>query len=349
PGTPYHWAFPTGTHLPITGERPGAYRVRLTEDLSIWVAASRVNLLPRGGDDVRGAVGTVRVTPYAGYDEVRIATSRRFPFHVEAGERSLALSVFGARSRTNWMYLPTDGSLLAGMQWSQPSEDEWRLEIDLGPRLWGWSTAWADNGDLLLRVRRPPAIDPSSPLRGIVVAVDAGHPPGGAIGPTRLTEAEANLAIVKRMIPLLRDAGATIVEPRPDTAALGLYERVVAAEQGGAHLFVSVHNNAFGDGVNPFERAGTSVLYNRPQALLLSRHLQRQLLGELGLRDLGVIRADIAVIRHNAWMPAALTETMFLMVPRQEAALRDAGVQERIARAHVRALEAYLRERAERP
>jgi N-acetylmuramoyl-L-alanine amidase len=39
---------------------------------------------------------------------------------------------------------------------------------------------------------------------------------------------------------------------------------------------------------------------------------------------------------------------MFMMVPEQEAALRDPRVQERLARAHVRALEAFLRDRAGR-
>ena len=43
-------------------------------------------------------------------------------------------------------------------------------------------------------------------------------------------------------------------------------------------------------------------------------------------------------------MPAVLSETMFLMIPAQEAALRDAAVQDRIARAHVRALEAFLQD-----
>ncbi|MBI4544888.1 MAG: N-acetylmuramoyl-L-alanine amidase, partial [Gemmatimonadetes bacterium] len=67
-----------------------------------------------------------------------------------------------------------------------------------------------------------------------------------------------------------------------------------------------------------------------------------------GLRNLGVGRANLALVRPT-WMPAALTETMFLMVPEQEAALRHPGVQERIARAHLRALEDFLRGRAAEP
>jgi N-acetylmuramoyl-L-alanine amidase len=41
-----------------------------------------------------------------------------------------------------------------------------------------------------------------------------------------------------------------------------------------------------------------------------------------------------------------LTETMFLMIPEQEAALRDPRVHQRIAEAHLRGLVAFLRGRA---
>lgn len=346
PGTPYHWFFPTGTRLRLTGERAGVYRVQLTEDLSVWVGKGEVRLLSPDLRDVQGSVGNVRVESSPRSAEVRVAASERFPFHVRVEERALVLSIFGAQSRTNWMYLPTDGSLIRGVDWEQPSTREYRLRVDLGVPVWGWDAAW-EGRDLVLKVRRPPDVDPGAPLRGVTVAVDAGHPPGGAIGPTRLTEAEANLAIARRLADALEAEGARVVRIRFDTAALGLYERVVAAVEADADLFVSVHNNAFPDGVNPYERAGTSVLYNRPQSMPLARHFQRELLAELGLRDLGVIFADRAVIRNNTWMPSVLTETMFLMVPRQEAALRDPGVQERIARAHVRAIAAFLRERAE--
>lgn len=344
PGTPYHWFFPTGTRLRLSGERPGVYRVQLTDDLYVWVPGGDVRLLEPERRDVRGSVGDVRVSSEPGYQEVRIATSDRFPFHVSAEEGALEVSIFGAESRTNWMYLPTDGSLIAAMDWEQPSSREYRLRVELAGPVWGWDTRWAPDGALLLRVRRPPAVDPAAPLRGVRVAVDAGHPPGGAIGPTRLTEAEANVDIARRLADALERAGASVVRISHDTVALGLYERVVAAAEADADLFVSVHNNAFPDGVNPYERAGTSVLYNRLHSLPLARHFQRELLAELGLRDIGIIYADRAVIRNNTWMPSALTESTFLMVPRQEAALRDPAVQERIARAHLRAIEAFLRE-----
>jgi N-acetylmuramoyl-L-alanine amidase len=44
-------------------------------------------------------------------------------------------------------------------------------------------------------------------------------------------------------------------------------------------------------------------------------------------------------------MPAALTEAFFFIIPDQEAALRNPEVIDRLARAHLRGLEAFLRAR----
>ncbi|HET6763613.1 MAG TPA: hypothetical protein VFH27_08070, partial [Longimicrobiaceae bacterium] len=72
-GTPYQWFFPSGTRLTLTGERDGQYRVRLTDDLSVWVDAKDVRLLPEGTAPARGTVGTVRMDPQPGWVDVRLA------------------------------------------------------------------------------------------------------------------------------------------------------------------------------------------------------------------------------------------------------------------------------------
>jgi N-acetylmuramoyl-L-alanine amidase len=344
-GTPYHWFFPNGTRLTVTGEREGAYRVRLTGDLSVWVAAGDVRLMPEGAPPVVGTVGTVRVDPDPAHVDVRLVTSDRLPFEVRAGERSLEIRVYGAQSRANWLHYGTEDPLVRRVEWQQGRDDLFVVRMELAEPVWGWRAFWDEQGSLVVRVRRPPRIDPARPLRGMRIAVDAGHPPGGAIGPTGLTEAEANLAISKQLVRMLREAGADVLETRPDTAGVELGVRPQRAAEWDAHLLVSVHNNAFPDGVNPWQNNGTASFYNQPQSLGLARHLQRELLRELGLRDLGIARADLALVRPT-WMPSVLTETMFLMVPQQEAALRDPAVHERIARAHLRAIEAFLRDRA---
>jgi N-acetylmuramoyl-L-alanine amidase len=45
-------------------------------------------------------------------------------------------------------------------------------------------------------------------------------------------------------------------------------------------------------------------------------------------------------------MPSILSESAFMMIPQNEAALRDPAVLDRIAAAHLRGIEAFLRARA---
>jgi N-acetylmuramoyl-L-alanine amidase len=344
-GTPYHWSFPVGTRFTITGEREGAYRVRLTDDQSLWVDARSVRLLPAGAPAATGTVGAVRVVPRPEWVDLRISMSDRLPARVTAEGNYLTVEVYGAESRTNWLYYGVEDPLVRRATWEQPRDDLYYVRMELAQPAWGWRTFYDADGALVVRVRRPPAIDARRPLAGIHVAVDAGHPPGGAIGPTRLTEAEANLGIARRLTAMLRDAGARVTETRPDTAGVALGARPLQAERVGAHLLVSVHNNAFPDGVNPFTNNGTTAFYNAPQSLALARHFQRRIVGAVGIRDLGIAHADLALVR-TTWMPSSLTESLFLMLPEQEAALRDPRVLERLARAHFLAIESFLRERA---
>lgn len=360
-GTPYHWFFPNGTSLLVTGRSPetGQLRVHLTGDLSVWMDSADVQPASglvetgRGGatplaDRPRGYVATVSATPYPDHVDVRLGTSERLPFRIDGEERGLTITVYGAETRTNNLLYGATDPLIDRMEWEQPGDETYRLHIDLNDPLWGFTSFFDEQGRLVVRLRRPPPIDPASPVRGLYIGVDAGHPPGGAIGPTRLTEAEATLGVSRRLAALLEARGARVLQTRPDTAAVGLGDRPLQATREDVDLLVSVHFDAFGDGVNPFENHGTHVFYNQAQSLDLARAVQRELLAELGLRDLGVSRRDLALVRPT-WMPSILSESAFMMIPQNEAALRDPRVLDRIAAAHLRGIEAFLRARAAAP
>jgi N-acetylmuramoyl-L-alanine amidase len=100
--------------------------------------------------------------------------------------------------------------------------------------------------------------------------------------------------------------------------------------------------------VNPFVNNGTSVYYFQPRSAGLARALDRALVRELGVRDLGMGRGDYALVRPT-WMPAALTEGLFMMIPEQEAMLRSEDGQWRYARALADGIATFLRERAGDP
>jgi len=218
--------------------------------------------------------------------------------------------------------------------------------VDLAEPVWGYRMRWIGS-DLLLVIRRPPEIDPRRPFRGRRIAVDPGHPPLGAVGPTGVWEPDVTLAVGRKLRGLLERAGATVIMLRSDDAPLDLAPRVVNAERADADVLVSIHANALPDGVNPFINHGTSVYYFQPRSLELARALDRALVRQLGFRDLGIGRADLALARPT-WMPAALCEGLFIMLPDQEAVLASEDGQWRYARGIVDGLEEFLRGRAAR-
>jgi N-acetylmuramoyl-L-alanine amidase len=201
----------------------------------------------------------------------------------------------------------------------------------------------AARGAMVLRLRRPPLVDRARPLSGLTIVVDAGHPPGGATGPTGLREPDAVLPVAERVRAKLEARGATVVMTRTTPDAVALADRPVIARRADAHAFVSVHLNAFPDGVNPYVNSGTSTLFYNQNSEPLARLVQRGLVARLGLRDLGVHYQNLAVARPT-WYPAVLCEGAFLMFPEQESAMRDPGYQERYAAGIVEGLERYFAE-----
>src|SRR5262249_27011474 len=163
-------------------------------------------------------------------------------------------------------------------------------------------------------------IAPRRPLAGRTIVIDPGHPPEGAHGPSGLWEPVATLAVSKQVKALLERGGATVLLTRTDSLPIDLFPRTRFAEERDADVLVSIHANALPDGINPFVNNGTSVYYFHPRSAALARALDRALVAELGVRDLGMGRGDYALVR-DPWFPSALTEGLFMMIPEQEAML----------------------------
>jgi N-acetylmuramoyl-L-alanine amidase len=177
-----------------------------------------------------------------------------------------------------------------------------------------------------------------------VVALDPGHPPAGATGPTTLYEGQAVLWVAERAKQLLEQRGATVVMTRTTMDTVQLAPRRIIARRADAHAFVSIHLNAYPDGVNPFLAPnGTGTYFYRSSAEPLARAVQQGMLAQMGLRDEGVFFRSLAVIIQS-WMPAILCEGAFVIIPEQEAAMRTAEYQTRYALGIVDGLERYFRE-----
>lgn len=346
-GTPspdgtYHWFFRNGTRVEVSGRTGDALRLRLSHAASAWVGLDGVAaVLPVGTPPPAARVTLVRLAPGASSVAARFALTGRVPFRVDEDDRGITVRLYGTQSDLDFIQYGGTDPLVPRITWAQPSDDECTVTFELSRPLFGWRARW-EGESLVLEIRRPPVVNAARPLRGRLIAVDPGHPPVGASGPTGLREAEANLAVGLALKAILEQAGARVLMTRTVDTAVGLYERTTLAEQGDAEILVSIHNNAFPDGVNPWANAGTSTYYFHPRSAPLAFLVQDALVGEMGLRNLGVGRGNFALVRPS-WMPAILTEGAFLMIPEQENGLRTPAYQRAYARGIALGIQAYLR------
>jgi len=341
PGGTYKWFFLPGTAVELTGRQGDFARVRLDGELEVWVAAQDVRPLPAGAAAPRRIAENARVVSGSDWSDVVIPVGERPPFLIEEIGEALVLTLYGVRGATDVINYAGADSLVGVVSWEQVASDRLRYTVRLRGAPYGYLVMW-DRGNLVLRLRRPPQINASAPLRGLVIAVDPGHPPIGATGPTGLYEPVPTLAVGPKLKTLLEARGATVVMTRstPDPVALG--DRPIIARRAGAHALISIHLNALPDGINPFTAHGTGTYFFHPQAEPLARAVQRGMIQQMGLRDLGINYDNLALARPT-WMPSILCEGAFLMLPDQEAALRTPEFQERYARGIADGLERYFR------
>jgi len=341
PNGTYKWLLFPGTTLEATGRVGDMIRVRLDAQLEAWATASDVIELPVGTAGPRRTAANSRVVSGPDWADIVIPVGDPPAFEVREDGRKITLLLYGVQANTDILGYTGGDSLVRRVRWYQETSDRARFEIDLAREPFGYLPMW-ERGVFTLRIRRTPSIDATRPLRGLTIAVNAGHPPAGSTGPTGLYEAVPTLAISERLKAILEARGARVVMTRTTAEPLALAIRPVLARQAGAHAFVSIHLNALPDGINPFTAHGTGSYYFHPSSEPLAREVQRGMVRRMGLRDLGIFYDNLSDLRHP-WMPSVLCEGAFIMIPEQEAAVRTAEFQERYALGVADGLEAYFR------
>lgn len=178
-------------------------------------------------------------------------------------------------------------------------------------------------GDIVLLSQE----EPRTPL----VAIDPGHG-GEDDGCSRdgVMEKEINLKLALLLADKLQELGIDVVLTRDNDQNLPtLEERVQLAEDQGADIFVSIHQNASEEN----SAAGTETWYcgSNPDSRRLAQLVNMGTLDKTGARERGLIESDELYVIREASMPSCLIETGFLSNRKEREALNDPAYQEKIA------------------
>jgi len=322
---------PAGVEALAVGRIGDWYKVQLSRAQFGWVNVNSVEPLPKGVLPPTSYLSSIRT--YSGEDSLLIECplAGQHPFRVvEDDRRTLRIVLYGVTTDTDWIRYDFFDSLIDLATWSQPEEGAYQLTLHLTQDIWGYDTFYKGN-TFYFQLNRPPR--DLRHLRGKRIVLDPGHSADpGSIGPTGYTEADANLAIALKVRDDLERAGATVIMTRSDTSNVPLYDRPAIAKAADADLFVSIHNNALPDGVNPWLNNGTSCYYYHPHSIDLARAIHRRMLDATELPDHGLFHGNLAVLRPTQY-PAVLVECAFMIIPEQESILKTDRFRERIARA----------------
>jgi len=166
-------------------------------------------------------------------------------------------------------------------------------------------------------------------LKGKVIVVDPGHG-GNDYGATGLhfksLEKSLNLLVAGKLQKKLEAAGAKVVMTRTTDKKIYLQERVDIAINKKADAFISVHHNTN----NNMSINGTITYYYSKSDKKLAEVVQKELIKQTGLTDLGARYGNFFVLRENPRL-SILAELAFISNYQDELTARSENFQEKAA------------------
>ena len=176
------------------------------------------------------------------------------------------------------------------------------------------------------------------PMLDATIVLDAGHGgwDPGKTGTTGANEKELNLAVVEKLAEYLEQGGAEVILTRTSDDALGngkrtdMAERKRIANESGADILVSIHQNAF-----PLAKVkGAQVFYHNSSGngKMLAECVQENLRNRVdGSNHRQAKENDSYYILRTTEIPAVIVECGFLSNYEEEKLLNDAEYQEKLA------------------
>ncbi|MCX5789853.1 MAG: N-acetylmuramoyl-L-alanine amidase [Elusimicrobia bacterium] len=348
PESGYMLFLATGTRVVVDGRVGGEARLRLADGETGWAEASALKFLPPGTPPPQTELGTIHTQAAVDGAQVKLSLSEKIPYTFEQPQPDLLkVRLYYTFAHVEWIVYDPRDQFVKEVRWRQPSTGVAEVEIHLAGPLWGFDGT-QESGGLRVDLRRPPAFAaaPESPLKDRLIVLDPGHSPSdpGRVTPTGHTEREINLLEAMALKPLLEKEGAKVLLTRDtNDAEVPLHERRRLAVANRADAYISLHNNALPNNVDPFEAPrGYSVFYYHPASLAFARHLHVAYQKDFpDLADEGFRYGNLNVARMSL-MPSTLVESAYFIFPEQEEMLLSESFNKKLAQTLLEGLRSFF-------
>jgi len=332
------------------------WRVRLAPSLSAYVPVDQVRVdtvarYPTGsltGNWTVSGDASLAGAGRSGADQLAVRLPARLPYRSQLlANGHLTVDVFGVASNTNWITQRQSNQAIRNVWFEQVADEVLRVHIDLtSPQSWGYSLFYQKT-TLMLRIRRRPE---KRNLRGMVIAVDAGHGGSntGAKGEgTGVLEKDMTLDVARQLKNYLTRKGATVLLTRDLDTNVSPTARIRAMRQAMPDLLVSIH---FNSSSNPTVR-GVSTYYKHLGFRPLSQAVLHELL-RLKTDTPGEKMPEFGNVGHFNFFfntpteyPNVLVEGPFLSNSADEKLITNPQFRKRMAKAICRGLARFRKSR----
>lgn len=179
-----------------------------------------------------------------------------------------------------------------------------------------------------------------------LIVIDPGHG-GWDNGCSRdgVVEQEVNLEISLLLNKKLQDMGYDTLLIREDNeTGMKKEDRVKLSKEAGATLYVSVHQNSYGEEGQDNSVTGVETYYTNTNedSVTLAQLIQKYVSEKTGARNRGIVNQEtLHVIRENT-CPSCLIETGFLTNEKERKSLASSEYQEKIASGIAQGVKEFL-------
>ena len=343
PGKGYDTFLKRGSRLKSSGFKGSMHRAKLSNNRTIYVQNNQIKKLPSQSLIPLATAGNIYC--YETEKEVRIKISNLTKVNgtwIEYGSiNKLSLKLYHAIPDIDRVSLDVEQKSVRDIKWQQIEDDVLMLDIftNFAPH-YGYYIEYKNN-HALIHIKKPFF---KREYKDIRICIDPGHGgvDSGAIGPLGTTEKEVNLLQSKKLVKALKQIGFDVFMTREIDKGPALYERAPLAFKKDADIFISIHHNAPGDGVNPFKIRSTESFFYNEGGKLLGSYIHHKLLEVTKIKDAGLKYGNLAVCRNNA-VPSVLLEIDYLVIPEAEERILTDKFRENVANAITHGVIAYVK------